>query len=266
MAGRRTLAPVILVRIQGGQLKLHPRQSTLGIRSIADSRRLNCSRPSRTAAIRQPKRGTQPMLVRRLTSPPFESFARHERAVWRNLAVLVLASAFSACSGTAAGAQNTTDLQTCNAAICEDEAMVVVAVDAALDATEFCRAHPTRVLSTLHPAPYTAFSDGVRGRAPRNGLPSSPATLRLEDLGILSARRFRHKVTIVDSLEVQGESRTAPACLVVSSPPSLRDNGEMRVVVAVSEVSSGQSVQRFLFLRRDGARWVVSRHEVGYRS
>ena len=206
------------------------------------------------------------MLIRRLPNPLPESFARRERAVWRDLTAVVLAGALTACSGTAAGAQNIVDVQTCNAAMCEDEAMVVVAVDAALDATEFCRAQPTRVLSTLHPAPYTAFSDGVRGRAPRNGLPSSPATLRLEDLGILLARRFRHTVTIVDSLEVQGESRTAPGCLVVASPPSFRDNGEMRVVVAVSEVSSGQSEQRFVFLRRAGARWVVSRNEVGYRS
>jgi len=206
------------------------------------------------------------MQVRRLPIPRAESFAGHKRAAWRDLTGVILALALSACSGTSAGAQNSADGHICNAAMCEDEAMIVAAVDAALDATEFCSAHPARVLSTLHPAPYTAFSDGVRGRPSRNGLPSSPATLRLEDLGILSARRFRQKVTIVDSLEVQGEAGTTPVCLVVASPPSFRDNGEMRVVVAVSQPSSGQSVQRFVFLRRDGARWVVSRNEIGYRS
>jgi hypothetical protein len=178
----------------------------------------------------------------------------------------VIALALLSLSASVACAQGAAAAQTCNAAMCEDEAMVLVAVDAALDATEFCRNQPMRVLSTLHLAPYTSFSDAARGRLLRKGLPSSPATLRLEDLGILTPRRFRHSLTIVDSVDVQAGTATTAGCLVVASPPSLRDNDEMRVVVAVTDASQGHSVQRFVFLRREKTGWVVSRQEVGYRS
>lgn len=205
------------------------------------------------------------MRTRRLPMTPAENLWQLRQLLGRILTVSLIAFALST-YGNKAGAQNVSDRQTCNAAICEDEAMVIAAVDAALERSDLCGAYPVRLLSTLHPAPYTAFADGVRGRGPRRGLPSSPATLRLEDIGILSARRFRHSVTIVDSVEVQREGRTEPVCLVVASPPTLRDHGEMRVIVAVSESKSGQSIQYFLFLRREGARWVVSRKEIGYRT
>jgi hypothetical protein len=179
---------------------------------------------------------------------------------------VILLTAFSACSGTQVSAQVATNAQTCNAANCEDEAIVVTAVDAAVDGTEFCGGRAVHLLSTLHPAPYTAFSDGVRGRGLRRGLPSSPATLRLEDVGILSPRRFRHQLTIVDSADVQRGSLEDSGCLVVASPPTVRENSEMRVIVGVSELSGRQSIQHFVFLRREGSRWIVSRREVGYRS
>lgn len=178
----------------------------------------------------------------------------------------ILLTAFSACTGTQVSAQVGANAQTCNAANCEDEAIVVTAVDAALDGTEFCGGRSVHLLATLHPAPYTAFSDGVRGRDRRHGLPSSPATIRLEDIGILSPRRFRHQLTIVDSADVQRGSLAESGCLVVASPPTFRGNNEMRVLVGVSEQSGRQSIQHFVFLRREGARWAVSRREVGYRS
>lgn len=184
----------------------------------------------------------------------------------RSIGIRLLVGAIVLLSASSACAQDSSDLRTCNAAACEDEAIIIVAVDAALNATEFCGDRPARLLSTLHPAPYTSFADAARGRPDRRGVPSSPATLRLEDLGILSARRFQHTVAIVDSLVILAESPAVAGCLVVASPPSSRGNNEMRVIIAVSDVSRGQSVQRFIFLRREGALWVVSRHEVGYRS
>lgn len=186
--------------------------------------------------------------------------------VRHRLLPVAFVTAFSACAGTQVSAQIVTNAQMCNAADCEDEAIVVTGVDAAVDGTEFCSGRAVHLLATLHPAPYTAFSDGVRGRGQRRGLPSSPATLRLEDLGILSPRRFRHQLTIVDSAEVQQGSLTDSGCLVVASPPTIRESGEMRVIVGVSELSGRQSIQHFVFLRREGARWTVSRREVGYRS
>lgn len=186
--------------------------------------------------------------------------------VRRRLLPVVLLTALSACSGTQVRAQVVANAQTCNAPNCEDEAIVVAAVDAAVDGTEFCGGRSVHLLATLHPAPYTAFSDGVRGRGLRRGLPSSPATLRLEDVGILSPRRFRQQLTIVDSAEVLRGSLADSGCLVVASPPTVRENGEMRVIVGVAELSGRQSIQHFVFLRREGSRWVVSRREVGYRS
>lgn len=179
---------------------------------------------------------------------------------------VVFLTAFSACSGTRVSAQVATNAQECNAAACEDEAILVSAVDAALDGTGFCGGRAVHLLSTLHPGPYTAFSDGVRDRGHRRGLPTSPATLRLEDVGILSPRRFRHQLTIVDSTDVQRGSLEDSGCLVVASPPTLRADSEMRVIVGVSELSGRNSIQHFVFLRREGSHWIVLRREVGYRS
>ena len=183
------------------------------------------------------------------------------RSVLVSLALLGTMS----CAATRASAQARGASAACNAAMCEDESAVIAAVEAALEATKFCENVPLFVLATLHPAPYTAFNDAVRARALRNGLPSSPATLRLEDIGIVSTRRFGLAVTIVDSLEVI-QRPAERGCLVVASPPEARAGGETRVVVGITDFGRGQAVQRFIFLRRDGAYWKVSRHEVGYQS
>ena len=204
----------------------------------------------------------QPMRSR---LPRSERSANRLRSPWGLLSFILALAAVSACR-TKASAQRFEPSERCNAAACEDQTMLLLAIDSAIEATDFCRAHPARVLSTVYAAPYTELGDGARGRAPRNGVPSSPASLRLEDLGILSARRFRHNLTIVDSSEVLGAPAATVGCLVVASPPSLRENGQMRVVVALSQQSTRQSVQLFLFIQRDGERWVVARSEVGLRT
>jgi hypothetical protein len=187
---------------------------------------------------------------------------RMVRSSWR-----VLAPAIFCMRATAAlGAQNVGTGKECAAASCEDQAIVISAIDAVLDTVAFCSMQPTRVLATLHPEPYTAFSDGVRGRISRYGLPSSPATLRLEDLAILSPRKFSHAVVIVDSQSVRRAAKDVRTCLVVASPPMFRDREEVRVIVAVSETQREISVQYFVFLRRNGTRWIVARREIGFQS
>lgn len=184
----------------------------------------------------------------------------------RSFGTFLIAAVASACQTTKVSGQRLEPSERCNAAACEDQTMLLLAIDAAIEKADFCRERPTRVLSTLYSAPFTAAGDGARGRGPRNGVPSSPASLRLEDLGLLSARRFHHDVTIVDSAEVLDSARVSKGCLIVASPPTARANGEMRVVIAITEASTGELLQLFLFLRRDGERWVVTRSEVGFRT
>jgi hypothetical protein len=193
-----------------------------------------------------------------LTVPSVKSKANTTRALLLSLSALLTTSC--------AGAQAANAASFCNAAICEDEASLISAVDAALDATQLCETGPTYLLSTLYLAPYTAFSDGVRGRGDRRGIPSSPAILRLEDLGILNGRRFRHKVSIVDSAAVRTQMLSAGACLVVASPPLARFGAELRVVISITNVRSRHREQRFLYLRRESGDWIVTRNEIGYQT
>ncbi len=179
------------------------------------------------------------------------------------IALMVWATAFTPVEGEA---QSAGSMFRCGAANCEEASIVVTAIDAALKASDFCAARPARVLASLYPAPYTEFGDGVRGRTERFGVPSSPSTLRLEDIGILKDGALGQSLTIVDTTRVLRDAGSVEGCLLVASPPSFRGADLARVIVAVSDAKNGRFIQRFVFLQRQGDSWIVVRQEIGYRS
>lgn len=155
----------------------------------------------------------------------------------------------------------------CAAAACEDGSALITALDALIRMTGECAATAPALLNTLHWAPSTVFTSYAHSRRTRVGLPSSPVAMRLADLiPPLALQRYWSRVRVVDEKEVIRSKGLGGTCLFVFSPPSWRGQELVRISVGIVRSSPWYASERFVYLRRDGARWLVVRIESGMES
>jgi hypothetical protein len=155
----------------------------------------------------------------------------------------------------------------CAAAMCEDGAALVAALDTLLRMTPSCGERPPAVLRTLHLAPYTEHGDVIRRKDPDpHGLPSSPAVGRIEDVVHSSLRNYWPAIRIVDASDVRRGVLAADVCLFVFSPVTWMGEDRVRIIVSEVREQPVHGAQRFVFPRRERNAWRVTRVETGMQS
>lgn len=167
---------------------------------------------------------------------------------------------------TAQPANSGRQVPACAAAVCEEEAAMVAALDSLLRHDRRCDASPPVLLRTLHLAPFTGFGDGIAGRQTRFGVPTSPAVARIDDAGGGMIRRYWDAIRIVSAADLEAAELPAGTCLVVFSPITWLGPDTVRFIVSQVTDQPRDIAQRFVFLERRGSRWAVSRLETGFQS
>jgi hypothetical protein len=189
--------------------------------------------------------------------------------------ILVTALALAAVSivgaarlvGQGVGARTPRQVPVCEAAVCDEGAALITALDTLSRNSSECQAGPPVVLRTLHSAPITHLGDVRAGRSGNQlNLPSSPVLSRMEDIGLMSFRRYWDQVRIVDSSEVRSGAVPPTSCLFIFSPLSWLGPDQGRIIVGELRPSIGYFAQRFIFLRRRPGGWRVARVETGLQS
>lgn len=154
----------------------------------------------------------------------------------------------------------------CAAALCEEANALTVVLDTLWRGAPECGEAAPSVLETLHLAPFTAGSDALRGRASQIGIPSSPAVMRVDHLGLEPFRRYWSEVKVVTPQQVRRGAAGVRNCLFVFAPVAWLGPDSARVVVARSRQQPFHIVQQFVYLERRDNRWFVQKIEAGLQS
>lgn len=148
----------------------------------------------------------------------------------------------------------------CAAALCEEQAIYVTAIDTVLrdlEARGFSDVRPPRILRTIHLAPF------------RKGGSLSPAVDWLQDWDIGLLRRAWAGVTLADSatvVEPDGYTLKRGGVMIILAPVTWMGYDVARVRLAAYTHRINYGEEHYIFLQYAGERWQVVRMESGWQN